>query len=222
VSVLEKLGFGVSCPAAQTCCGQPMFNAGYFDQSREVARYFLETFGNTNTLIIAPSSSCAAMVRKHYPKLFENEPEWLEKAQQVANRTYEFCEFLTKKLNIDLAGLNARFNGSVTFHRSCHYRELEITDEPISLIKQIAGIKYVPLENIEQCCGFGGTFSVKFPHISEGMVREKVQAIKKTNADWVIFGDAGCVMNITGYASRIGEPIKAMHIAELIDNSMRS
>jgi L-lactate dehydrogenase complex protein LldE len=199
-----------------------MFNAGYFCQSREVARYFLKVFGDTDALIVAPSSSCAAMVRTHYLKLFEDEPVWLEKARQVSSRTYEFCEFLVKKLNVDLAKFNVRFDDSVTFHRSCHYRELNITDEPVSLIRQISGIKYIPLENIEQCCGFGGTFSVKFPHISETMVREKLESIRRTNARWLIFGDAGCAMNITGYANRIGQPIRAMHIAELIDKSMGS
>lgn len=220
-SILKRLGFTISCPSKQTCCGQPMYNAGYFDQTKEVARYFLNIFGDSDNLIIAPSSSCAAMIKLHYIKLFKDEPIWLEKAQQVASRTYEFCEFLVRELDVDWKQFDMQFDESVTFHRSCHYRSLNITDEPISLIHQIPGIKFIPLDNIEQCCGFGGTFSVKFPHVSKHMVEEKYQAIEKSNADWLIFGDAGCSMNITGYANRIGKPIKAMHIAELLERSMK-
>ena len=154
VSVLKRLGFNISCPSGQTCCGQPMYNAGYFDQSKEVARHFVKVFGDSDNLIIAPSSSCAAMVKFHYLELFKDEPAWLEKAKQVASRTYEFCEFLVE-LDVDWKQFDMKFDESVTFHRSCHYRSLDITDEPISLIKQIPGINFIPLENIEQCCGFG-------------------------------------------------------------------
>ena len=221
MTFLQKQGLDVCYPLEQTCCGQPMYNAGYFDQSKKVARHFIQVFGDSDNLIIAPSSSCAAMVRQHYLELFKDEPDVLEKAKQVASRTYEFCEFLVNEIQVDLSEFDLKFDESVTFHRSCHYRSLDITDEPVSLIKQIPGINYIPLENIEQCCGFGGTFSVKFPHISGHMVEDKFRAIEQSGADWMVFGDAGCAMNITGYANRVGKPIKAMHIAELLDISMK-
>lgn len=221
VNVLKKLGFGISAPNGQTCCGQPMYNAGYFDQARQVARHTVNVFSESDSPIIVPSSSCAAMIKYHYLELLEDDPVWLEKARRVSERVYEFCQFLVVELKVDLSEFKMRFADSVTFHRSCHYRSLDIVDEPVSLIKQIPGINYIPLENIEQCCGFGGTFSVKFPHVSEHMVEEKCQAIYDTGADWLIFGDAGCIMNISGYANRIGKPIKAMHVAELLDTSMK-
>jgi L-lactate dehydrogenase complex protein LldE len=198
-----------------------MFNAGYFEQAKEVARLFVKVFGDSDSLIIAPSSSCAAMVKYQYLKLFKDEPQWLQRAKQVASRTFEFCEFLVNELEIDWKKFDMKFDESVTFHRSCHYKDLGIVDEPISLIKQIPNINFIPLEYIEHCCGFGGTFSVKFPHVSGRMVEEKFEAIDKTKADWLIFGDAGCYMNISGYANRIGKPIKGMHIAELLDISMK-
>ena len=214
--VLEKLGFSLACPREQTCCGQPMFNAGYFDQARGVARHFMKVFGKRPGPIIAPSSSCAAMVREHYPRLFQDEPDSLEQARALGARTFEFSEFLFKQLGVDLKKHDAAFEASVTFHYSCHFRAIGVGDEPIDLIRQISGIEYRPLEQMDQCCGFGGTFSLNFPHVSKGMVTEKVRCIEKTGADWLIFSDPGCAMNITGYANRIGRPMKAMHLAELI------
>lgn len=218
--VLEKLGYKVACPPGQTCCGQPMFNAGYFEQALPVAKHFLEVFEETSGPIIAPSSSCAAMVRVHYPRLFQDDPALLERAARVGGRVFELCEFLCKELNADLSRHGARFEDSVTFHMSCHFRALEVRDEPIRLIKQIAGIEYIPLEKMEECCGFGGTFSVNFPHISERMAADKLECIRKTGAKRLIFADPGCAVNILGYAHRRATPLKAMHIAELIDGAL--
>lgn len=218
--VLERLGYGVACPMDQTCCGQPMFNAGYQEQARSVAAHFIEVFDGADDPIIAPSSSCAAMVREHYPKLFENDSNMREKAERVGMRTFEFCEFLVKEAKTDLAKMGARFEGSVTYHHSCHFRALGLVDEPIRLIEQIQGLTYIPLPKIEQCCGFGGTFSLSFPHVSREMVADKVRCIRETSADWFIYADPGCAMNITGSAHREGEPIRAMHIAELIERSL--
>ena len=220
VRVLERLGFKMTSPAGQTCCGQPLFNAGYFDQAKGVARHFLDVFSKTTGPIITPYSSCAGMVRDHYPRLFEDEPEERERALAVGARTFEFTEFLVKHLDVDLAALGARFEESVTFHYSCHFRAIEIRDEPVALIRQIDGIDYLPLENMEQCCGFGGSFSIHFPHLSGKMAAEKVEAIRKTGARWLVFSDAGCAMNITGTARRNGTPIRAMHLAELIDRAL--
>ncbi len=220
IKVLERLGYGWECPRDQTCCGQPMFNAGYFDPARQAARHFIEVFEKSDDKIVCPSASCAAMVRHHYPRLFEDDPAWLGRAKKVADRTFEFAEFLAKVVDLDLMKLSARFAGSATYHFSCHLRPLGIAEEPIRLIQQIQGLEYRPLTRMDQCCGFGGTFSINFPHLSKAMVDEKVQNILATGAEWLIFSDAGCAMNITGYANRIGKPLKAMHLAELIARSV--
>jgi len=218
--VLRRLGYHVRCPDGQTCCGQPMFNAGHFDQSSTAARHFVDVFRDAQGPIIGPSSSCVAMVRQHYDRLFADDPAYRQAAAELAKRTFEFSEFLVKHVRLDPAAMGARFNDSVTYHYSCHFRPLGIVDEPISLIQRIPGIDYRPLERLTQCCGFGGTFSVNFPHVSEGMVRDKVDCIRRTGANWLIFSDAGCAMNITGYANRTGQPIQAMHLAQLIDQSL--
>jgi L-lactate dehydrogenase complex protein LldE len=190
-----------------------MFNAGYFDQAKSVARHFLDVFSRTEGPIIAPSSSCAAMVRLHYPRLVGDD----DRLEAVASRTFEFSEYLVKHLDADL---DAAFKGSVTFHRSCHFRSLGMEKEPIDLIQRIKDIEYIPLEKMEQCCGFGGTFSLNFPHVSQKMAAEKVACIRRTGAEWLVFADPGCAMNILGYAHRTGAPLKAMHLAELLDRAM--
>jgi len=220
VDVLSRLGCSVDCPPGQTCCGQPMFNAGYFDQARSVARHFVKVFAETTGPIIAPSSSCAAMVRNHFPRLFRDSADELALAEAVGERTFEFCEYLVKHLDVDLAAMGARFDGSVTFHCSCHFRELGLWDEPVDLIGRIPGLRYVPLENIDHCCGFGGTFSVNFPHVSGRMAADKVRAVEATGADWLVFADPGCAMNLTGFANRQGRPLRAMHVAELVRRSL--
>ncbi|MBD3334388.1 MAG: Fe-S oxidoreductase [Candidatus Eisenbacteria bacterium] len=219
--VLERAGWRVRCPRDQTCCGQPMFNAGYREPARQTARHFLDVFRATDGPIVAPSSSCAAMVRRHYPQLFADEPETLEAALETGRRTYELSEFLVRVANLDLPALGARFAQSVTFHRSCHFRGLEREEDPVELIRRIPGIDYRPLSRIEECCGFGGTFSLNFPQISRAMAAEKVRCIRATGADWLITADAGCGMNITGYARREGIPIRMMHMAELLDAALR-
>lgn len=220
IKIADRLGWKWQCPDDQTCCGQPMYNAGYFDQARTVAERFIEVFEKTDGPVLCPSASCAAMVRHHYLRLFENDPDWLERARKLSSRVYEFSEFLVDVAHIDLRNLDARFEDSVTYHYSCHLRHLNLTDQPITLIRQIKGIDYRPLENIEQCCGFGGTFSVNFPHLSKALVAKKVQTVLDSNANWLIFSDAGCAMNITGYANRLGSPLRAMHLTELIARAL--
>jgi L-lactate dehydrogenase complex protein LldE len=218
--VLDRLGFRLEIPARQTCCGQPMLNAGHRQAARAVARHFIEVFSPCPGPIIAPSSSCAAMVRHHFPLLFEEDPILLEQARMLAARTFELSEFLVKEQGLDLAGLGASFQGSVTFHRSCHFRSLGLEREPIDLIRQIPGIEYRPLDKVEECCGFGGTFSLHFSHVSEAMVKAKLRNIEATRADWLIYADSGCAMNILGHAHRRGKPIQAMHLAQLIDQAL--
>ncbi|MHC4945842.1 MAG: (Fe-S)-binding protein [Planctomycetota bacterium] len=218
--VLERLGHRISCPPDQTCCGQPMFNAGYFDQARQVARHFIEVFSRTEGPIVTPSSSCAAMIREHYPRLFRDDESELEKARAIGKRTFEFSEFLVREQKVDLRKERARFKASVTYHHSCHFRMLGVRTEPVDLILQIEGLEFIPLNKMDQCCGFGGTFSMHYPHVSREMVADKVRCILETHAEWLVFADPGCAMNITGYANRIGLPIKAMHLAELIDKAL--
>jgi L-lactate dehydrogenase complex protein LldE len=218
--VLERLGHRIACPPDQTCCGQPMFNAGYFDASRKVARHFIDVFSRTEGPIVAPSSSCASMIREHYPRLFQDDGAELERARALGRRTFEFSEFLVRERKVNLSKEGARFEASVTFHRSCHFRTLGLRDEPVDLIGQIAGLEYIPLRKMEQCCGFGGTFSMHFPHVSREMVADKVRCILESHADWLVYADPGCAMNITGYANRIGFPIQAMHLAQLIDRAL--
>ncbi len=216
-NVLKKVGVGTTCPPGQTCCGQPMFNAGYFKDARTAACHFIDIYKDIDGDIISPSASCTAMVKEHYPRLFKDDPIMLKESLAISGRIYEFTEYLIKVAKIDLAGMKARFEDSVTFHQSCHFRHLGITDEPANLIKQIGGIEYRPLERIDQCCGFGGTFSVNYPHISKKMVADKVECIRATGASYLVYADAGCAMNILGYANKIGNPVKGLHIAQLID-----
>lgn len=219
-NVLERLGYAVSCPPGQTCCGQPMFNAGHFRESRKVARHFVDVFRQTDGPIVGPSGSCVAMVRCHYPRLFEDDATYRDEAHRIGQRLYVFSEFLTGVAGFDPAATGARWEGSVTYHYSCHLRLLGLTDEPIRLIRAVSGVDYRPLERMDQCCGFGGTFSVTMPHLSKGLVADKVEHIHTTGAEHLVFSDAGCAMNITGYANRIGRPIRGLHLAEFLDRAM--
>ncbi len=201
VKVLEHLGCEVTFPEAQTCCGQPMFNNGFHHEARNLARHMIQVFEDA-ACVVTPSGSCAAMVREHYAQLFKDEPDWHRRAEALEAKTYELVEFLVKVLKVDLRSLGARWPGRVTYHYSCHLRGLGITDESIQLMRQIDGLEYVPLEKMEQCCGFGGTFAMKYPQISGQMVQDKVSAIAATAAPVVVVNDAGCTMNIAGACRR--------------------
>ena len=215
-AVLERMGVEVCVPPDQTCCGQPLFNAGYRAEAAAVARRFLRVFGPLEGPIVVPSSSCAAMVRSHYPVLFRKDAAALNTAEEVGARTFEFSEFLVKELGADPAALGARLEGSVTFHRSCHFRKLGMEEEPIRLIQSVPGLRYVPLQDLERCCGFGGVFSMTYPHLSRAMAEEKVRALVHTGADRFVYADAGCAMNILGTARRVGVSLRGMHLAELL------
>jgi len=214
VNVLKRLGVSMDCPTDQTCCGQPAFNAGYREEARTAARRFLEIFKKADT-IVCPSGSCVAMVRDHYPELFDGEPEWRRRAEDVAARTFEFSEYLVDVLGV--TDLGASFRGRVTYHDSCHLlRRLGIRQQPRQLIENVNGAEFVEMVESDQCCGFGGSFSVKYPEISTAMVDDKVRHIIDTGADAVVGCDMGCLMNIQGRLSRVGSPIKVMHIAQLL------
>jgi L-lactate dehydrogenase complex protein LldE len=218
VKVLEHLGVDVAFPAAQTCCGQPMYNNGFQRDAREVARHMIRVFA-PYARVITPSGSCASMVREHYPALFDD-PRERKAAADLAERTREFTEFLVQDLRVDLRALGARWDGHVTYHYTCHLRGLGVTDEVLQVLDQIDGLTVTPLEKAEQCCGFGGTFAVKYPRISGSMVQDKVQCIAATGAATVVSNDAGCTMNLAGACRRGGHDVGFTSLAEIVAESL--
>lgn len=216
VRVLRKLGVEVDFPEDQTCCGQPAFNSGFTAEARGLAKRFITIFENSE-YVVAPSGSCTSMVRVFYPELFKDEPEWRKRAESLASRTYELTEFLVNVLRVEDIG--AHFQGKVALHQSCHLlRELNVKTEPQRLLKAVNGIELVALERSDSCCGFGGLFAIKYPHISGSILQDKLDCIKKSGGDVVVACDVGCLMHIAGGLSRQGETTRTMHIAELLGN----
>jgi L-lactate dehydrogenase complex protein LldE len=216
VRLLRRLGVAVDFPAAQTCCGQPHFNSGFRDDAREVARHTIQTFAGTKP-VVAPSGSCAAMVRLEYPALFHDDPEWHGRAADLARRTHELSDFLVNVLGADDVG--ARFEGRVTYHMACHLRGLGLFTEPERLLRKVRGLELVPLERADECCGFGGSFAVRYPGISGAMVADKAAAVERANVDAVVATDAGCLMNIAGCLRRRGSPVQALHLAQVLEET---
>lgn len=218
VKILRHLGVSVSCPEDQTCCGQPAFNSGYHKEARIAARHFIRVFENTGT-IVCPSGSCTSMIRNHYPELFEQESDWQRRAKRIGQNTYEFTQYLVDVMGITDVG--AARNATVTYHDSCHLlRWLNIREQPRKLVRNIRGVSFVEMFNADHCCGFGGAFSVKYPRISAAMLEDKVKNIIDSGADIVTGCDMGCLMNIQGMLSRKNIPVKAIHIAQLLAESM--
>ena len=217
--VLEHLGCTVDFPEAQTCCGQPLFNNGFEDEARQLARRMIGVFDHSD-YVVTPSGSCAAMIRDYYDDLFHADDSKRAAARQFADKTFEFVEFLVKVLNVDLAQMNISWPGKVTYHYSCHLRGIGVTDEATRLMQQIDGIDYVPMDKVDQCCGFGGTFATKYPHISGSIVRDKVSCIEATGADTVISNDAGCTMNISGACRRHRCDVSFESLAEVIAEAL--
>jgi L-lactate dehydrogenase complex protein LldE len=216
VNVLRRLGVEVQFLSEQTCCGQPAFNSGFTDEARALAKRFIEIFKDSE-YVVAPSGSCTSMVRVFYPELLKDEPEWRARAESLASRTYEFTEFIVNVLGVEDVG--ATSEGKVALHQSCQLlRELNVRTEPQRLLNSVKGIEVVELERAEACCGFGGLFSIKYPHISGGILQEKIDSINKSGADIVVASDVGCLMHIAGGLSRQSAPAKTMHIAELLDS----
>ena len=217
VKLLEDAGCVVSAPAAQTCCGQPAYNAGDRADARAIARQVIAAF-EAFEYVVAPSGSCAAMIKIHYPGLFADEPEWAARAEALAGRTHELTQFLCDVLQVD--GIAAQCQGIATYHDGCSgLRELGIKEQPRALLGQVAGLALRESPKAEACCGFGGTFCVKYPDISAHIVDEKVDDIAATGADTVIAGDLGCLLNIAGRLQRRGLAVKARHIAEVLAGS---
>jgi L-lactate dehydrogenase complex protein LldE len=216
VEILRRLDLRVEVPLAQTCCGQPAYNSGYHKAARKAARHFIETFeAASGEVIVCPSGSCVDMVRRHYPALFADEPDWRLRAQRMAAKTYELTQFLVDILGV--TDLGARFEGSLTYHDSCHLnRYLGVARQPRELIKAVRGARFVEMADSDRCCGFGGTFAVKYAEISTGMLAQKVANILATGAEVVVGCDLSCLMHIQGILSRRKLPVRTMHIAELL------
>ena len=215
VRLLRRLGHEVDFPQAQTCCGQPFYNSGFSDLARAQAQHTIGAFAGERTVVV-PSGSCAAMVKVEYPHLFEEGSEWHARAVELADRTFELSDFLVNRLGITDVG--ARFEGKVTYHYACHLRGLGLQTEAEKLICGVAGLTYVQAAHEDQCCGFGGSFSVRYPQISTAMVADKTRCILATGADAVVSTDAGCLMNIGGKLHREGREIRVMHLAELLES----
>lgn len=215
VKVLRRAGCEVVFDERQTCCGQPAFNTGYRREARKFAERFIEIFEETDAeAIVSPSGSCTAMV-KHFHELFPEDENWRNRAEAIAAKTHEFSGFLVNVLKTEMVG--ASYKGRMTWHDACHgLRELNLRDEPRKLLKNVRNAEFVEMVNADVCCGFGGTFSVKFPEISAAILDNKIEAIEKSDVSAVVSGDASCLMQIGGRLSRLGSKVKPMHIAEIL------
>jgi L-lactate dehydrogenase complex protein LldE len=218
VRVLRRFGCEVDFPEAQVCCGQPAFNSGYRDEARSVARTLLDAF-EASEHVVSPSGSCTGMIHHYYEELFRDEPEALALARRLRDKTREFSQFLRQVLGIEQ--LAARFPESVTYHASCHgSRLLGAKREPLELLNMVEGIELRELPRCEDCCGFGGTFSVKLSDLSAAMADEKVTNIESTGARYLVGTDMGCLMNIAGRMRRRRVEVEALHLAELLDRAL--
>jgi L-lactate dehydrogenase complex protein LldE len=206
-AVLERIGYEVHFPEAQTCCGQPAFNSGYRKEARAMAMHTLKAL-DAGGYVVVPSGSCTAMITHHYKELL---------GTFLAPQVYEFSRFLTEVAKVEDVG--ARFDGAVTYHDSCHaLRELKIKDAPRRLLGNVRGLELREMEAAEECCGFGGTFSVKFAGVSGAMARTKIDSILQTGASTVVSIDSSCLMQLQGAIDKAGLPIRTMHLAEVLAN----
>ena len=220
VNVLERLGVEVDVPAEQTCCGQPAYNSGYWDDARAVAARFLDVFEGDGPIVV-PSGSCGAMVKHHYAALFRDDPVQLERSRELGKRLYEFSELVVDVLGrFDTMGRNS---GDTTYHACCHLlRELGIDEQPRALLDGVEGPEFRPLERADVCCGFGGTFAVKMSDISTAMLDEKLDNVEATGAKTLVAGDAGCIMHMAGGLRRRGSQVRVAHLAQYLDDSMKN
>ena len=213
VKVLEKAGCDVHYNTNQTCCGQPAFNAGFWNEAKEVCSKFISDFDNAD-YIVAPSASCVGFVKNYYSKLFEDSPD-LGKIQSLGKRIFEFSEFLTDVLKIENYG--AVLNGRATYHDSCAaLRECKIKEAPRKLLSKVKGLEMIEMMDVETCCGFGGSFAVKFDAISIGMADQKVTHALATKADYLISTDLSCLMHLDGYIKGKNLSLNTMHIADVL------
>ena len=214
LKLLEDAGCTVEVPEAQTCCGQPAYNSGDQADAKAVAKNVIAAFEQYD-YVVAPSGSCTGMIKKHYPPLFAGDPEWALRAEKLAAKTFELVSFLTDVMGV--VSVTARHAGSVTYHDSCSgLRELGIQRQPRQLLKTVAGLELKELPDADVCCGFGGTFCVKYPDISNAIVEEKTEKIAATGAETLLAGDLGCLLNMAGKLKREGRATKSRHVAEVL------
>jgi L-lactate dehydrogenase complex protein LldE len=217
IKVLEKAGCTVSYNANQTCCGQPAFNAGFWDEAKSVCTKFIKDFSGSE-YVVAPSASCVGFVRNYYTKLFDNSSMHNE-VKDLSKRVMEFSEFMVQILKVEDVG--ATLNGKATYHDSCAgLRECKIKEEPRKLLANVKGLELTEINDGETCCGFGGTFAVKFESISIGMGEQKVDNALATGADYLISTDISCLMHLQGYINHKGYKLKTMHLADVLASGL--
>ena len=214
VELLERAGCRVEVPRAQTCCGQPAYNSGDRGDTKAIAAGVIEAFAGFD-YVVAPSGSCSAMIKEHYPALFADEPAMAEKARDLAERTHELISFLADVRGV--SAVEARCTAAATYHDSCSgLRELGVKAQPRALLGTVEGLALKEMPDAEVCCGFGGIFCVKYPDISNVMVEKKAEAIESTGAELLLAGDLGCLLNMAGKLKRRGTPIAVRHVAEVL------
>ncbi len=215
VEILEELGLTVEFPQAQTCCGQPAFNAGFWDDAREMARHTVDVLSQSEAPIVIPSGSCADMMIHRYPELLADDPAYASKAKAVAGRTYEFSQFLVDVLGV--TDLKAHTDHSLTYHASCHgLRGLGVKEQPQQLLNNVSGGEQKELPEAEECCGFGGVFAVKMSNISGAILQRKLDNIEAGGADAVVGTDVSCLMHIAGGLRRRESKVQVKHLAEVL------
>jgi L-lactate dehydrogenase complex protein LldE len=215
VDILERLGLTVEFPQGQTCCGQPAFNGGFWDDARAMARYTIDLLSRSNAPIVLPSGSCGDMIIHHYPELLAGDPDYAAKANDVAGRTYELSQFLVDVLSV--TDLETSNSGRVAYHASCHgLRGLGLEAQPRQLLANVRGLEQTALPGAEECCGFGGLFAVKMGDISGAILERKLDNIEASGADVITGTDVSCLMNIAGGLQRRGSRVKVKHLAELL------
>ncbi len=214
IRLLERAGCQVEVPRAQTCCGQPAYNAGDRATTRALARSVLDAFGGYDYVVV-PSGSCGGMLRVHMPHLFDDDPNLRARADAVAGKTWELIAFLTEVMGVER--VEAGYDGTVTYHDACAgLRELGVKSQPRRLLATVAGARLIEMAEPELCCGFGGTFCVKYPEISTRMVTDKTRDISASGADTLLAGDLGCLLNMAGRLKREGSPVRVRHVAEVL------
>ena len=214
VKLLEDAGCEVAVPRAQTCCGQPAYNSGDRADSQAIAEQVIAAFADFD-YVVAPSGSCASMIKKHYPGLFTDDPPLRAKAEDLADRTYELVSFLTDVRGVE--AVESSFSGAVTYHDSCSgLRELGVESQPRKLLNNLAGVEIREMKESNVCCGFGGTFCVKYPDISNKMVTNKAGFVVDSGAATLLAGDLGCLLNMAGKLQRQGAAVKVRHVAEVL------
>lgn len=212
--ILERLGYEVDFREEQTCCGQPAFNSGYRNEARQVAEHFVRTFRDAE-FVVVPSGSCTSMITHHFYDLFPKNTDMRDEAEYLTPRVWEFSRFLTEVAKVE--DLGARFDGVVTYHDSCHaLRELHVKEGPRRLLRKVKGLELREMSVPEECCGFGGTFSIKFPEVSGGMAGTKIDSILATGANTVVSIDSSCLMQLQTSIDRRKAPLRTMHLAEVL------